>query len=228
MRWGSDRGGQIGNLQIRIGIRLFFMHNNLQFIRQPFTFFHTYLICLILFFRYNIGFLNRLYFLFYNLSRTRHWFFPFVLSLFLLWQKNSNTSGHHCYHDKHYAPYTDRRSDFNRHLSFRLWIPRPPYFKSIGTGRQIIISHIRTTCHSYPSGILTLQLIFIWHKGRCRITEIGKVKGNILLRRLQWNFTLAAISHNRLHYRFSIYTYLCYGNRIGNGFLLIHPHCIQI
>ena len=60
------------------------MHNNLQFIRQPFTFFHTYLICLILFFRYNIGFLNRLYFLFYNLSRTRHWFFPFVLSLFLL------------------------------------------------------------------------------------------------------------------------------------------------
>ena len=90
------------------------MHNNLQFLSQPFTFLHTYLICPVFLFRYNMGFLNWLNLLFYNFSRVRHQFFPFVLHLFLFLIKDSNTSGHHSYHDEHYAPYTNRRRYFNR------------------------------------------------------------------------------------------------------------------
>ena len=44
----------------------------------------------------------------------RHQFFPFVLHLFLFLIKDSNASGHHSYHDEHYAPYTNRRRYFNR------------------------------------------------------------------------------------------------------------------
>ena len=33
---------------------------------------------------------------------------------FLFLIKDSNASGHHSYHDEHYAPYTNRRRYFNR------------------------------------------------------------------------------------------------------------------
>ena len=108
---------QIGYLQIRMLIKLVFMHDFFQLVRQSPALFRADLYAFILFFRYRFCLHRNRLFFFHDLYLLRGLSFSTPEEII------ASTGQQYCYNNPPSKPTTENRSDFHLQQSFRIRFP---------------------------------------------------------------------------------------------------------